>query len=216
LERRFARLDECETVWLPKGEQPSDASGVFGHLKPKDAGVGVRPVDLPWVTMTWAKFSATVLPGAEAIELNVPNHGNFTAILTAEHGDAPLIFQWAHPISSYVYNGGSPASRWRLSAGWTKVTGIVPHPIHADAVIAVLAGACDTNTGQGNALFPETLKTELHAIRSTIEAYSKSAVISGREEASACGHVLSKGPIGVHLRVRSDGAWASYFIDRWD
>ena len=44
-------------------------------------------------------------------------------------------------------------------------------------VTLVLRGAADTRTGQGNALFPATLRDDLHQIRATVEAYSRAAMI---------------------------------------
>ena len=67
-------------------------------------------------------------------------------------------------------------------------------------------------------LFPEILKSELHAVRSTIEAYSKSAKLGGYEEASACGLRLQMGETAsIKLRV-TDGAGVvtSVTIDRWE
>jgi hypothetical protein len=47
-------------------------------------------------------------------------------------------------------------------------------------VTFVIEGAHDSNYKRpGNALFPETLKSELHAVRAIIETYSTSAVIHG-------------------------------------
>jgi hypothetical protein len=83
LERRFARLDEVPTIWspaLPKVEQQS--GGVFGHLKPKNDS-SIVPVNMPAMTMTWDKFSRTVLPTAEQMEMAVPHQGRFIAMTTA-------------------------------------------------------------------------------------------------------------------------------------
>jgi len=234
LPRRFARLDEIETFWrpaLPESTQKA-AGGVFGHLRPKDAAA-VPSMTAPPQTMTWAKFAASVLPGAKAIELFTPYTGNYTAILTAQDTDAPPILQWdsaerRNPFSTYVYNGGSPAAAWGLpSASWVPVTALAnqPHqwrggayPNHAPGVVAILEGAKDTRTGQGNALFPETLKSELREVRSTIEAYSRSAVIGGVEEASACGMSIGRGG-GANVRLRvtdQHGVKSEFHIDRFE
>lgn len=228
LERRFARLDECETIWQPSVPMAAAASGgIFSHLHGSPAQV----IDLPAQTMTWDKFSRVVLPEAEKIEAHVPVNGNFIALLTAVHADAPPLLRWdrddqRNPVSHYVYHQGSRAVQWGLSAGsWCPVTGLVPYPNlwgekpapHLlTGLVLVLQGAVDSRTGQGNALFPECLRDELHGVRSTIEAYSKRAEITGREEASACGLALGKGKIGCSLRVTSRGQRADYLIDRWD
>lgn len=233
LERRFARLEDCHTAWVtktPRDAEPAGA-GVFGHLKPKD-GSSVESVDMPAMTMTWDKFARTVLPNAEQMEIHVPPHGNFIALTTAANADAPPIMKWdredeRNAVAWYVYHGGSVASQWRLSAHtWAKINAIVPAPnlwgsrpmpFIAEGVVLVIDGAVDTRDNSGNALFPECLRDDLHAARSTIEAYSRSAKIGGREEASACGYHVGKGRVeGCLLRVRNSGAWNSYRIDRWD
>ena len=45
----------------------------------------------------------------------------------------------------------------------------------------------DGGVGAGCALFPEIIRSELHGVRSVIEAYSKRNGISGYSDASACG-----------------------------
>lgn len=227
LERRFARLDECETLWTPKTSPAPSAGGVFGHLTPKGA-TATPSLTLPAQTMTWEKFARTVLPTAERITLDVPAVGNFMAIVTAAHEDAPPILKWGHPVSSYVYHCGSRPEQWRLRAGQMhEVTAVVPSPNlwgaapmpqHGESVLLVLAGAVDTRENSGNALFPEILRGDLHAVRATIEAYSQRATFSGREQASACGIGYSKGSAdrGLTLRVTSGGSAQTVRIDRWD
>lgn len=229
LERRFARLDEVQKLWTPQiVQEEAQGGGVFGHLKPKNTDA-IQPVDLPPVTMTWEKFTRTVLPTAERMECYAPAHGNFVALLTAEHADAPPILKWdreeeRNPVSWYVYNGGSPASQWGLLNGWINVTAIVPAPptwgmkpmpFLGEGITFVLYGAVDSRDA-GNALFPECLKDDLHGIRATIEAYSRDAKIGGRPEASACGYAISKGKADCRLRVLANKAWIGYNIDRWD
>jgi hypothetical protein len=232
LERRFARLDEVQTIWKPKTvETNHQKDGVFSHLATKKAAPAVPSVRLPRVRMTWAKFAATVLPTADALEMLVPPHGDFQGMLTAANADAKPILKWdrddaRNPISTYVYNGGSSASSWALTSGiLTPVTGIALRPnlwgnnpqlYLGEELTLILKGCVDQNEGQGNALFPETLRSELHEVRATIEAYSRHAKIGGKEEASACGYGIGKGDIGIDLCVTSAGSTADYRIDRWD
>lgn len=234
LERRFARLDECEVAWKPTPvkEATRNSGGVFTHLNPKGT-IEVSSLTIPEQTMTWEKFTRVVLPEAESVEMYVPGgNANFMALLTAQHADAPPILKWdrperRNPVSAYVYHCGSQASSWKLTAGaWCIVTGIVsypnmwgenPAPFLGDGVLFVLSGAADTRTGQGNALFPETLRGDLHGVRAVIEAYSKGAQIGGVDEASACGLAMSKGQSADYLlRVKSRGQRSDYKIDRWD
>jgi hypothetical protein len=231
LARRFAKLEDCETLWRPSPVKPvAQGAGVFGHLKAKSSPA-VEPVELPTATMTWEKFARTVLPGAEQMEMLAPSHGNYIAMTAAANPDAPPILIWdreerRNSVAWYVYHGGSSASQWGVSGGcWVKVNGVVPSPplwgdqpkaYLSNGLVIVLDGAVDTRTGQGNALFPETLRDDLHGARATIEAYSKSAEMLGREDASACGYHLGKGAINCTLRALVAGHWSNYRIDRWD
>lgn len=228
LERRFARVEEIEAVWRPAREAAEDRGGVFGHLKAKGAPSVHHDILLHPVNVTWVRFASKFLPEAASIEAFAPAHGNYTAILTAEHADAPPIHQWdtearRNPFSTYVYHGGSPYYQWNLpSISWVRVTAVADsphqwygdHPNHGKGAVVVLEGAKDTRTGQGNALFPETLKSELREVRSTIESYSKSAKIGGREEASACGLAVEP---GLRLRVTDrSGVRSEFVIDRYE
>lgn len=229
LERRFARLDELQAVWTPA--QPSATTpfgGVFGHIKSKDS-MAIDPVDMPAITMTWDKFNRTVLGGAKKLQLYVPSHGRFIGLTTAVNADAPPILKWdrddeRNPVAWYCYHRGSPASQWGLSQGWRDIDiitplptlwGSKPSPYLGEGVVLVISGAADTKTDSGNALFPECLRDDLHGIRSVVEAYSKTAMLGGRDTAAA-GYDLRKDGCDCALRTFSNGAWTSYKIDRWD
>lgn len=225
LERRFARIEDLETIWEPAAAKEARAGGVFGHLKAKADKASVPPLDLPPTVMTWQKFAAAVMPKAERLEFYVPVHGQFLAMVTAVHADAPSLLKWDNPVSWYVYPGGASAQQFGLAGNfWVKVTAVsnlptmwgplpMPH-LHEGAMI-VLEG-CKDSRNAGAGLFPEILHSELHAIRSTIEAYSAGAKIAGREEASACGYDFRRGHAQGRLRAFSAGAWQEYWIDRWD
>jgi hypothetical protein len=228
LERRFARLDEIQTFWTPRDEE-ADAprDGVFGHLKP---GAKREQVTVPAKPITWEKFEATVLPGAKCIEVLAPGYGNYCAFLTALHDDAPPIHQWdseerRNPFSLYVYHGGSGAAQWGIVPGWAEVAALSRRPCqwqegfghHSKGVLLVLRGCVDSQENQGNALFPETLRSELHGARPVIEAYSRAAKIHGRDQASACGLMVSSETRNVSVRVHGNaGVVSSYTIDRWE
>jgi len=232
LVRRFAREDELEKLWTPKKRKETIKSGgVFSHLIAKS--IKEQPkMEIPPVTMTWRKFSETVLPLAENIEYLVQDrNSNYSAILTASYEDAPPILQWdseekRNPFSWYVYTGGSNYSRWGLSIGYCKVTAIClqpsmwygEYPHHSKSVFFILEGAKDRDyKGSGNCLFPANLKAELREIRSTIEAYSKSATIENYDNSSACGIKLEYGASwDVVFRVTTNTGTATYKLDRWD
>lgn len=235
LKRRFARLDELETIWKPKKmtDQELKPVGVFSGIETKESlkRIGER-ISSPAVTMTWEKFRRTVLPVARKIEFYVTGGSdNFSAILTAEDFDAPPILQWDTaerriPFSWYVYSGGSNPGLWNLKAGYVDVTGVVFQPNmwvdglewKGKSVFFILEGAKDTEyRHSGIALFPEILKNEFREIRSTIEAYSKKSVLGGYEEASACGIRLQAGSKwNARFRVTTDVGTTRYVLDRWD
>jgi hypothetical protein len=236
LYRRFARLEEVETLWKPKAAETKEAvGGVFAHLKAKgkEADSSRLLMQAPPTVMTWDRFSRVVLPAADSIKLCAPYVGNYTAIVTAEHADAPPILQWdredrRNPFSHYMYLTPTPASRWNLAANaWISVTGIsfFPHHWHGDdktrsnhakGILFLLAGARDMHSkGSGMALFPDTLIEALRPARSTIEAFSKSRDLSGADEASACGLVLQGGGRSeITLSVTSGAGTLRYTIDR--
>ena len=69
IQRRFARLEEIETLW--KAPAPADhEGGVFAGVPTRTAKP--KSDDLtPRVNMTWVKFRDTVLPRATKIEFQV-------------------------------------------------------------------------------------------------------------------------------------------------
>lgn len=231
LYRRFARLDELETIWTPKEKKETkNSNGIFSHLISKEKKKQIK-IEIPSITMTWKKFFETVLPTAEYMEFLAKDClDNYTAILTAVHDDAPPILQWdkeecRNPFSLYVRIGGSHCRDWKLSVGYCKVTGICYRPSmwhdnfahQGKGVIFILEGAKDKDYIGGNALFPENLRSELHVIRATIEAFSQKETIKGYEEASACGILLQHGLTwNYKVRVITPAGSAIYQLDRWD
>lgn len=235
LKRRFARLEDIlEKLWESRFEvKPKRSIGIFSRVKPADTKRAQVTMHTPAIVMTWDKFNRTILPSADAIEFYAP-HGksSYTALTTASEPDAIPILQWdsmerRNPVAMYLWNGGSSAESFGLVSGkFHKVNVVTLRPSmwfgdkfrHQGAgVILIVDGAKDSNTGAGIALFPSTLKSEYHAMRSVIEAFSKDAELDGREEATACGFLISKeGTDSPLLRVTSGGQVTEYKIDRWD
>lgn len=235
LKRRFARLDELETVWLPRRETGNAVKGgVFAGIKTKqDPKRSAPDVLAPTVTMTWEKFKATVLPVARKIEFYVTGkNDSFGAIVTAEDPDAPPIIRWDTeenrcPFNWYVYHNGSYPGNWGLGMGYVEVTGIVLQPNlwrpgfeHEGKSVFFILKDCKDHRYEvsGIALFPEVLKSELREVRSTIEAYSRKAVLGGYDEASACGIRLQGNAKwwDYQFRVTTDVGTTVYKLDRWD
>lgn len=230
LKRRFARIEDMKLLWSPtKDEEDVKDGGVFGHLKKK--GNNASPIIANGGDITWVKFSSKVLPSATRIQLFVGTGAmNFTGILTAVDHDAPPIFQWdseesRNPVSWYVYHSGSYAYQWGLNAGtWEDVSGVSLFPFmwggedcfqnFGKRALFILPRAKDSSHRELS-LFPETLRSELHSIRSTIEAFSRSGKLEGSEEGTANGVATSdKWPITV--RVTTTLGVTEYRIDRWD
>lgn len=235
LKRRYARLDEIQTIWKPMPAKKAGgvSAGVFARVATKEQQRETpNAMSGPTVTITWEKFRRTVLGSARKIEFYVPGKEEcYTAILTAEDQEAPPIILWdteenRNPFSWYVYSGGSAPSRWNLTTGYAEVTGVTLQPnlwqpgyeYRGASVIFILKGAKDRDRrSTGLALFPEVLKSELHEVRSTIEAYSKSEKLGGADEASACGVRLQKGlNWNAQFRVTTDIGTTIYKLDRWD
>ena len=231
--RRFARVEEINALWRPQEQrQEPTKEGVFAHLKPKSAQEVAPPMNTPVITMTWDKFQRVVLPTAHKIEFMVTSANNhYSAIVTAVDMEAPPILQWdneeqRNPFSWYVYNNGSSPAAWGLSTGWCEVTAVCLQPSmwygdfshQAESVYFILNGAKDSRYERsGCALFPEILKSSLREVRSTIEAYSKSATIEGYDEATANGLRLQKGAEwNATVRVTSAVGVTEYKLDRWD
>lgn len=231
LKRRYARLDEVQTIWQPKATDVS-GNGVFSHIRPK--GVVETPnMEAPSDTFTVEKFRRTILPKADRIEVLAPSVGNFTALVTALDLNSPPILQWdrddmRNPVSAYVYNPMSAAATWGLSPNrYHKVNAISLVPSmwndgklghFSTGIIVIIDGARDSNwRSAGLGLFPETLKAELREVRATIEAHSLSAHITGYEDSSACGIVLTTGKSRpLMIRVTTGDLTMNIRLDRWD
>lgn len=236
LERRFAKLVDVQTIWTPrapKTPQATPAPGVFGHLRP-DARPAPLIASENVQLMTFEKFARVVLPEAEQIDLFVePKLDAFVAYVTAQHADAPPVLQWdreelRNPVSLYTYVNGSFAHAWNVPTGWCTVTAITLRPSqwdpertydhHGKGVLFVLKGARDVMYQRGAGLFPENVRTDLHPVRSVIEAHARTAVIADKEGAEVCGlfSAASGTPWNRKVRVTARGVVSTYKLDRWD
>ncbi len=233
LRRRFAKLDEVETLWQQPTSlgQPAVEGEIFGRLKRK--APEFMPVSNEPRFMTWEKFQRDVLPTAEKMEWT-PGYGhhNFSQMTGPVVPDAPRLFQWNHPYCSYTYHGGTTANHFHLVAGHpARVLAIVPNverwgsarfEHHADGVLFVLENCRDTHADE-LAIFPETLRSELHEVRSVIEAYSKTDKL---EEVSETAQVAAGAFLGEKARpeftkdlvfkVWTPGLVQTIRIDRWE
>jgi hypothetical protein len=235
LERRFAKLEDLQALWLPQSPTAKiEPTGIFGHLK-TSLTKNSPQIDIPPIVITWVKFARTILPTAKSIEYFVPETRQpYVAMVTAKNPEAPPIIQWdledcRNPVSWYFMGKNPLPGEWNLGANsYCPVTAIVLQPsmwhhpqkfIHqGEGVFFILKNAKDKEHTQGSGLFPEILKHEYYPIRSTLEAYSQNAAIEGKDEATACGIGLSKnGSAQPVFRVTNqDHLRVIYKIDRWD
>lgn len=236
LQRRFARLDEVESLWTPKAvTPPAETGGVFAKVRSKNE-VAEPKINIPATVMTWRKFSETVMPEAERIEFFVPNRADsYTALVTAVNPESPPIIQWdsedrRNPVSWYLWHGGSMPSSFGLDRNqFCEVDAITYKPSmwgggedrmshQGKGVIFILRGARESRIS-GSALFPEILRAEFHGIRSVIEAYSRGEEIEGLDQPMACGIMLTAGTNTSWLadfRVTTKTGTRMYRLDRWD
>lgn len=233
LHRRLAYIEDIKLFWSPS-PLPAPSNGtsgrVFAHLlNPLADSSEVQLTSKP-VTMTFAKFARTVLPHAHGLRFLVPHHGNFATFTTAVYPDAPPIIKWdkleaRNPVSWYYYVNGSPANRWGLSAGsYANILGLASspaswnksdEPASRDCVFIILEGSRDSSP-VSLGLFPETLRTELHSVRATIEAHSKSRAMPEPEKGAvmASGYVIGNGTATIEVMTKEGRA--TYTIDRME
>jgi hypothetical protein len=236
LDRRFAKLEDLQALWVPRPTKPKvERKGIFGHLKTGKTKAQ-QQIALPPIVMTWEKFARTILPTAKTIEYFVPaSQQSYMALVTAKNPEAPPIIQWdtadyRNPVTWYFYANGSLPSHWNLrSDAYCAVTAIVLQPSlwnhpenfahKGEKAFLILQNAKDKQYVKGAGFFPESLKSEYHGIRSTMEAYAKNAVLEGKDEATACGIGLQKGGSWDLLLLcvtTQDNLQVKYQLDRWD
>lgn len=238
LRRRYLQPHEIpEAVWRPKAEQPAPnaGTGIFSHLKPKGP-VAPTPLNMPTTDITWRKFAETVLPKAISIKVSVTaGRMPFFVLTTASVPDSYPLLQWDHeqqrnPTAWYTWMGGSSAREMSLPSNvYVPVYCItkMPHMWYGNdgkysnqtqGVLICVQGAKESRNINA-AIFPETLKSELHGVRSVIEAHSRSSRLEGDDYPEhVVGLQLSdKGKNDpVNVKVVVDSQEFSYRIDRWD
>jgi hypothetical protein len=96
-----------------------------------------------------------------------------------------------------------------------------PYPAMNPNAMFVLRDARDQKACS-LALFPECLKSELHEVRATIEAYSRKNKPTGGDgpELLASGILFGRtentSVFKIRVRTAGDSLWRSYILDRWD
>ena len=237
LERRFANIDELYYVWKPEEKETkvdsNNSGSIFGHLLDKETierNNNKQSIHTGSKTVTWKKFAKDILPKVKSMQVEIPYRTNrFVCYTTALHADAKPILKYdkednRNPIAIYAYQGESYAKDWNLvNNEFYDVYGISTDPkdfgksmdeLHD--VMLMIKGMKDLRkiNVKGNALFPEILISELHEVRSTIEAYSNEAQLYDYDKYAACGIVLINDTV---LKVDlGSGVTATYIIDRFE
>lgn len=205
LARRFARMSD-----IPEGKfawkcNNDEKKGIFSELSTKDVS-GEKTVSVN-------KFIKEVLPSASKIEYFVNDYLHFYTFITGNKDTYPLM-KWHtkdNLVSWYTYPKKMSSTAAGLATGmWVKVTSIIPFPHmwqegvvydnFASTYLVTIDGCYDVNYKKGASLFPECMKRDFHGVRSVIEAYSKSAVISDLN-AEVSGVVISDKKHDIKLRV---------------
>lgn len=125
LRRRYVRFDEIKDLclWMPrsiyelKDAPVKKSGGVFANVTPKEKlNVTDPTIDIPATTMTWDKFSKTILPTASKIEVKVDNPNRFMALVTEAVSGSENILQWDNPFSWYYHGGIDGEIKRRVEA----------------------------------------------------------------------------------------------------
>jgi len=117
LQRRYLSINEIPAfVWRRREVKASvQADGVFAGIATKTkAKPQSTAMALPVTTMTWRKFSETVLPTATKIEIKTENSNQFAALVTAVHPESENILQWNNGVSWYYHAGVDAEMRRRV------------------------------------------------------------------------------------------------------
>lgn len=211
LPRRFAAFDEIKEYcqWLPNAKVDTEdvSEGVFGKLLKKEKIY----TELPPVTLSWKAFKER-WSQYDSIGIFIPNARiGFTSITTSVDSEAPPIIQWdkaarnigkKNTFSSYGYVKGSAPNEYNVKVGLNTIVGISPTPSHFIPEVKLdnmtyydifyVKDARDLKYDGGIGLFPEILISELHEIRSTMEAYSNNEMLIGRENNTANGIIIGE------------------------
>lgn len=211
--RRSLRRDEITVrLWEPKVKVQAATEGVFGHLATKgETKEADEQISVNGGNITLTSFIRRILPTAEKIEVYIPRTSkNIVSFATATDPEAPNILRWDNTVSSYGFINAVPAELWVLRPNaYVEVACITKHPDdwsnphmpESAPLVMVLTEGHDTGS-TSSAIFPETLKPEFHAIRSTIEAYSNSRPLDNKEQGFAAWSVNGA---PTTLRVTSNG-----------
>ena len=119
-----------------------------------------------------------------------------------------------------------PVQGWNMIPGtYAAVTAIVrspnmwgtataPQPQHGQHAFFLLKGCRDLQPDVGRGFFNETVRSELHEVRSVLEAYNATTRVESAITGDACGLSISNRDTG-NLTVRVNGQYV-YTITSWE
>jgi hypothetical protein len=236
LERRFLTHPELRgVIWSAPEEAPKEEkSTLFGHLKTQeDKPAAPTLPEINSGPISLARFMAEILPTALAIELdgNQSVRYNITSFTTSVDPEAKPILQWddeanRNPVCGYIYHEGSPLRQWGITTARPKIVKIINNPEQWGRDDATVFGKYVTtfvfDEGNGGRLpntpmFPETFRSELHEVRSVLEAHFRSKPLTPLEDGQkpVVGIIMPvAGPCFLPLRVTTKDAVVRYQIDR--
>jgi hypothetical protein len=211
--------EPVENVRWTKGQAPVGTYKVFANLYTTHRGC---PRETP--------FTMEIEVGGQVVTrygtVRRVNSGNRIADMEEV---ASFLYQPGVPLNlaSERPTGLTTTNGWGLTPNtWVPVTAVVQSPnlwgtpqrdSHGPHAFVLLEGCRDTQDGLGRGFYTEMLKSTLQPVRSVLEAYTATAEITGKDQATACGLGLSPTGTGaLALRVTSLGTVSTYTIDRWD
>lgn len=234
--RRHASIPDVakHAIWFPEFKKVSAHIGdsIFSAVKPKE----VQPLSVSHgssVKISFNKFRRDILPRAKEMFVILGDRASFTGFTTQYYEDAPPILQWdridnRNPVAWYCRAdlAGNSTPMWGLRVGvLIKVSMLTEMPNqwhsvtnnHGRGAVFLLDGCRDIND-VSSALFPEFMKSELHPIRSTIEAYSNANKMKPvpRMSVEASGVSVREGSMPLHVRVNTSNTSNTYLIDRFE
>lgn len=184
LMRRYMKLDEVRALWRPPQHTMAGVPApgpIFGGLIRRDSD-GDHNVVLPATKITVQKFCEDYLGRASKIEVEVPSFVRPITLLTAVDPEAKFLFKWNHHASWYYPHTPGRPGESRLKTGWNEVAVVTTlpchwddpeaHPNYAKRLLFLVAGA--RTRANSLCIFPECVRSDLHGVRSVIEAYSES------------------------------------------
>lgn len=231
LRRRAMRRDELtRTFWKQPVVEEKPVAGLFGGIKTKD-GVSANDAavgsDIQAGKISVMKLHKLIqAEGVTGIELMIPGGHTkiFSSLTTAVDPDSKPILRWddeerRNPACAYSYTNPVHPSTWGLTAyQWASIVAVIPEVnlfgievLPEDVLVNarfVLAEGYDHNARVNLPLFPETLRAELHGVRSVVEAYARANVLEEVDK----GMVVAQCAIGLKFRLTRDGVRTVYEI----